>query len=63
VFAEDYQLSNIASICNHYVAVTRGKNKLVIVRLNKYKADCFQKNLDSLFAQSGVKIGDVVSFH
>jgi len=56
-------LSDMASICNHYVAVTRAENKLVIVKLDNYNANCFQKNLDNLFAKSGLEIGDVVSLH
>lgn len=63
LFAEDYSLSDMASICNHYVAVTRAENKLVIVKLDNYNANCFQKNLDNLFAKSGLEIGDVVSLH
>ncbi|MDL2216057.1 ATP-dependent helicase [Oscillospiraceae bacterium OttesenSCG-928-G22] len=62
VFAGDYRLSDMASIYNHYVSVTRAKSKLVIVKLNDYNANCFQTNLSRLFSESGVNIGDVVSF-
>ena len=37
VFAEDYRLSDMSSIYNHYVAVTRAKSKLIIVKLNNYQ--------------------------
>ena len=62
VFAEDYRLSDMASIYNHYVAVTRAKSKLVIVKLNNYNANCFQSNLKQIFSESEVNIDDVISF-
>lgn len=61
VFAEDYRLSDMASIYNHYVAVTRAKSKLVIVKLNDYNSNCYQRNLCKIFAESNVKISDVVT--
>lgn len=60
VFAEDYRLSDISSLCNHYVAVTRAKSKLIIVKLSNYNANCFQTNLAKIFAQNGVSINDVL---
>lgn len=63
IFAEDYRLSDMASIYNHYVAVTRAKSKLIIVELNNYNANCFHKNLGNLFKKCGLKISDVVSLH
>lgn len=62
VFAEDYRLSDMPSIYNHYVSVTRAKSKLIIVKLNNYNANCFQANLSKLFSESGLNISDVVSF-
>lgn len=60
IFAEDYRLSDVSSLCNHYVAVTRAKSKLIIVKLNNYNANCFQTNLVKIFSKSGVNIGDVL---
>lgn len=60
VFAEDYRLADMPSVYNHYVSVTRAKNKLIIVKLNKYNANCFQTNLSRLFSESGLSISDVV---
>lgn len=60
VFAEDYYLSDISGLCNHYVAVTRAKSKLIIVRLSNYKADLFQTSLAKIFAESDVNINDVL---
>lgn len=60
VFAEDYRLSDISSLCNHYVAVTRAKSKLIIVKLSNYNANCFQFNLAKIFAKSDVRINDVL---
>ena len=34
IFAEDYPLNTTDSICNHYVASTRAKNKLFIIYIN-----------------------------
>lgn len=62
VFAEDYSLKDMPSIYNHYVAATRAKNKLIIVKLNNYYANCFQNNLQKIFSESGHNIGDVVLF-
>ncbi len=60
VFAEDYRLSDVSSLCNHYVAVTRAKSKLIIVKLSNYYANCFQTNLAKIFAKSGVSINDIL---
>lgn len=61
VFASDYRLSDISSIYNHYVAVTRAKTKLVIVKLNEYNANCFQKNIQNLFATKNLTLNDLVT--
>lgn len=62
IFAEDYSLKDMPSIYNHYVAATRAKNKLIIVKLNNYYANCFQNNLQNIFSKSGHNIEDVVLF-
>lgn len=61
VFAEDYRLSDMPSIYNHYVAVTRAKTKLIIVKLSNYNANCFQNNLSKIFEESGLIIEDLVT--
>lgn len=61
VFASDYRLSDMSSIYNHYVAVTRAKTKLVIVKLNEYNANCFQKNIQNLFATKNLTVNDLVT--
>lgn len=62
VFTDDYRLSDIQSIYNHYVAVTRAKTKLIIVKQYSLNSDCFQKNIERLFAEKGVAMKDVVTF-
>lgn len=52
----------MSSIYNHYVAVTRAKSKLLIVKLNNYNANCFQNNLQKIFSKSGHNIEDVILF-
>ena len=63
VFAEDYRLADIASIYNHYVAVTRAKHKLIIVKLNNSNADIFQRNIVALLSESNLQSKDVVSHY
>jgi hypothetical protein len=63
IFAEDYRLSDMVSIYNHYVATTRAKTKLIIVKLSEYNANMFQKNITALFSESGLKLSDLVVFH
>lgn len=60
VFAEDYPLSDVDSIYNHYVAVTRAKSKLIIVKLDNYNATTFLINLQKIFSESSHSIEDVV---
>ena len=60
IFAEDYRLSDTASLCNHYVAATRAKNKLIIVKFNNYNSNCFQSNIEKLFSKSNLHINDVL---
>ena len=62
VFAEDYRLSDMASIYNHYVAVTRARMKLIIVKIDNYSSNLFQTNIERIFDQSKVKLEDVIFF-
>lgn len=62
IFAEDYRLSDMASIYNHYVAVTRAKTKLIIVNLGDYNSKIFQKNITEIFAISNLELSDVVVY-
>ena len=60
IFAEDYRLSDMESIYNHYVAVTRAKSKLIIVTMNNYGSSCFKTNLERIFLQSRFRINEIV---
>ncbi|WP_294409383.1 ATP-dependent helicase [uncultured Ruminococcus sp.] len=62
IFAEDYRLSDMPSIFNHYVAATRAKNKLIIVESNSYNSHCFCHNLKKIFSERGHNIEEVISF-
>lgn len=62
LFAEDYTLEDNSSIYNHYVAVTRAKHKVIIVKSNIYCANCFQRNLSTIFSISGKEISDLVTY-
>ena len=61
VFAEDYSLSDMVSVYNHYVAVTRGKTKLIIVNFGNYSDLCFKNNLEKILAESNLAISDIVT--
>ncbi len=63
IFAEDYRLSDMASIYNHYVAVTRAKYKLIIVRLDNYNASIFQRNIVAILSESNLQLEDVASHY
>ncbi len=63
IFADDYSLSDMVSVYNHYVAVTRAKYKLIIVRLNNSNADSFERNLTAILGKSGIGIEDIVEIH
>lgn len=57
VFAKDYDLNDISSIYNHYVAVTRAKSKLIIVNCNNTR---FINNLSSLLETKELQIKDIM---
>lgn len=64
VFANDYALNKPDSIYNHYVAVTRAKSKLIIVRLSDihvWAGGQFCQNLKILFGKSGVTPSEVMT--
>lgn len=60
VFAEDYNLFDKSKLCNHYVAVTRAKSKLIIVKLNNQKSEIFQCGLVKILSKSNLTIDDVM---
>ncbi|GGN98557.1 hypothetical protein GCM10010969_17800 [Saccharibacillus kuerlensis] len=60
VFAEDYRLHDMSSIYNHYVAVTRAKNKLIIIKCDHWAASKFEANLRGIFAAYGKSLEDMV---
>ncbi len=60
LFAEDYRLNEISSICNHYVAATRAKNKLIIIYdKNKMNSIQFINNLQILVNNANLALGDL----
>ncbi len=61
IFAEDYRLQDESSIYNHYVATTRAKNKLIIVKFNNYNANIFQTNLTQIFKKKELNLTDVLT--
>ena len=64
VFANDYALNKEESIYNHYVAVTRAKSKLFIIKLNDIDAwtgEKYCENLRQLFSKSGVELNEVIT--
>lgn len=61
LFTEDYPLYNMSSVYNHYVAATRAKNKLIIVRSNKKNSKSFAQNLKQIFAESNLEPRNLIS--
>ena len=64
VFANDYALNKPDSIYNHYVAVTRAKSKLIIVRLtdvNEWSGMQYCQNLVALLKKGGVTLNEVMT--
>ena len=59
IFAEDYRLSDMSSICNHYVAVTRAKHKLIIVCINNFNTGIFLKKNAEILSESNLCLTDV----
>ena len=63
IFAEDYyNIPEESNLYNHYVAVTRAKSKLIIVKFNNYKDDKFQSNLEQVFSNNGRSLKEVITF-
>lgn len=63
VIANDYTLNKEDSIYNHYVAVTRAKSKLIIVRLTdekKWAGDLYFSSLSSMLESNGLKPEDIM---
>ena len=61
LFAGDYNLSKKEDIYNHYVAVTRAKEKVVIIKFDDYPGSKFENNLSEIVALSGLNIDDLVT--
>lgn len=61
LFADDYRLNDLSSINNHYVAITRAKSKVVIVRYeNSYNSNIFTRNLGDIFAKCNIELKNIV---
>ncbi|EIR7348727.1 ATP-dependent helicase [Listeria innocua] len=61
VFAEDYRLDDNSSIFNHYVASSRAKQKLIIIKKKNYNANCFEANLKNIFSNYRIDFTDMVT--
>lgn len=61
IFAKDYNLADNTGIYNHYVAATRAKTKLIIIKLDEYYSEKFIKNLNSILNESKLEINDIVT--
>ena len=64
VMANDYALTKEESIYNHYVAVTRAKTKLIIVKIcdeDSWAADSYCRNIQRIFEAEGLKPEDVMT--
>lgn len=60
IYAEDYNLNNIESIYNHYVASTRAKNKLIIIANSEnYNSKQYANNITKLLNENGIKANQI----
>jgi superfamily I DNA/RNA helicase len=64
LFTSDYRLATEQDICNHYVAATRAKSKLILVHISDDgRAAIYVKNIKKILAESNLtmrKIATVV---
>ena len=61
LFAEDYNLSDNQSLYNHYVAVTRAKNKLIIVYINNQSALSYYNNMKKILSKKRLDFRDILT--
>lgn len=62
LFTSDYRLATEQDICNHYVAATRAKSKLILIYISDDKnAEIYAKNIISLLAKSHLKMRDIAT--
>lgn len=62
LFANDYNLADEASKYNHYVAITRAREKVVIVKFPHYCSNKFENGLSGIFALSNLRVCDLVAY-
>lgn len=62
LFANDYNLADEAGKYNHYVAITRAREKVVIVKFPHHRSDKFEDDLSGIFALSNLKVCDLVAY-
>lgn len=60
IFAEDFSLKREEEFYKHYVAVTRAKNKLIIINTNEYLAQQYKKNISLEFDKYDLKIENLI---
>lgn len=60
IFAEDFSLKSNDELSKHYVAVTRAKNKLIIVNTNNYRAEQFVEDISRIFDNYSLKIDNLL---
>ena len=62
LFTSDYRLATEQDICNHYVAATRAKSKLILIYISgDTNAAIYAKNINNILAESGLKMKDVAT--
>ena len=62
LFTSDYRLATEQDICNHYVAATRAKSKLILIYISDdTNAEIYAKNIISLLAKSHLKMRDIAT--
>lgn len=59
IFAEDYRLNDMCSIYNHYVASSRAKDKLIIIKTTNYNARYFEDNLRMIMRETNIEFSNL----
>lgn len=62
LFVTDYPLNTPDSICNHYVAATRARYKLILILLNQDKSYRYLNNIKEICRLRNINIKKVINF-
>ena len=62
LFATDFPLNTPDSICNHYVAATRARHKLILIMLNQDESYRYLSTIKEIYRLRNINIKKVINF-